>query len=122
MARDLTVMLDDKPGALADLAETLGGAGINIIGGCGLTVGGKGEMHILIDDVAKARSALMDKGIAAGEDREVLVLSFAPKTGELGHKARALAKAGVNVELAYLTEDRRLVLGVDNIEKAKKAV
>lgn len=122
MARDLTVMLEDKPGALADLAETLGAAGINIHGGCGLTVGGKGEMHILIDDVTKARSALMEKGIAAGEDREVLVVSFAPKAGELGSKARALAKAGVNLNLVYLTEDRRLVLGVDNLEKAKAAL
>lgn len=122
MARDLTVMLVDKPGALADLAETLGEAGINIHGGCGLTVGGKGEMHILIDDVAKVRTVLMEKGIEAGEDREVLVVSFAPKTGELGNKARALAKAGVNIELVYLTEDRRLVIGVDNMEKAKKAL
>jgi hypothetical protein len=115
-------MLDDKPGALADLAETLGEAGINIIGACGLTVGGKGEMHVLIDDVAKARLTLMEKGIAAGEDREVLVLSFAPKAGELGHKARALAKAGVNLNLVYLTEDRRMVLGVDNLERAKAAL
>jgi hypothetical protein len=50
------------------------------------------------------------------------VLSIAPKAGELGHKARALAKAGVNIQLAYLTEDRRLVLGVDNLEKAKAAL
>lgn len=122
MAKDLTVMLVDKPGALADLGEALGNAGVNIIGVAGLTVGGKGEIHILVDDAEKARAALKAKGIETGKDREVLVIDVQPVPGELGRKARALAKAGVNIELTYLTEDRRLVLGVDNLEKAKAAL
>jgi len=122
MAKDLTVNLVDKPGALADLGETLSSAGINIIGGCGLTVGGKGEIHLLVDDAAKTRAALEAKGMEVGKERDVLVLDVEPVPGELGRKARALATAGVNIQLTYLTEDGRLVFGVDNLEKAKSAL
>jgi len=122
MAKDLTVSLVDKPGSLAELGEALGGAGINIIGLCGVTVGGKGEIHILVEDAAKARKELQSKGIEVGAERDVLVVDVQPVPGELGRKARALANAGVNIELSYLTEDRRLVLGVDNLEKAKSAL
>jgi hypothetical protein len=122
MAKDLTVSLVDKPGSLAELGEALGGAGINIIGLCGVTVGGKGEIHILVEDAAKARGELQSKGIEVGAERDVLVVDVQPVPGELGRKARALSNAGVNIELSYLTEDRRLVLGVDNLEKAKSAI
>ena len=122
MAKDLTVFLVDKPGSLATMGETLAAAGINIMGGCGLTVGGRGEMHILVEDAAKARDALKAKGLEVGKERDVLVIEVEPRPGELGSKARTLANAGVNIDLAYLTEDGRLVLGVDNLEKAKSAM
>lgn len=122
MASDLEVFLVDKPGSLADLGETLGNAGINIMGMCGLTVAGKGEIHILVEDPAKTRAALQAKGIEVGAERDVLVIDVQPVPGELGRKARALANAGVNIELSYLTEDGRLVLGVDNLDKARGAV
>ncbi|NIT57181.1 MAG: amino acid-binding protein, partial [Phycisphaerae bacterium] len=35
MAKDLTVILEDRPGTVADMGEALGKAGINIEGGCG---------------------------------------------------------------------------------------
>lgn len=122
MAKDLTVFLVDKPGSLATMGETLGAAGVNIMGGCGLTVAGRGETHILVEDAAKAREALKAKGLEVGAERDVLVVDVEPIPGELGRKARSLANAGVNIDLAYLTEDGRLVLGVDNLEKAKSAM
>jgi len=49
---DLTVILEDRPGALADLGEATGGANINIEGMCVTSGGGKGEVHILVEDPA----------------------------------------------------------------------
>ena len=40
--QDLTVRLENKPGTLAQLGETLGSAGINIEGGCGIADAGQG--------------------------------------------------------------------------------
>jgi len=58
-----TIVVDvlDKPGGLADVAERLAGAGVNIIGT--LCVGrreGVLEMAFAVDDVAKARAALVE--------------------------------------------------------------
>ena len=36
MAANLTVLMKNKPGTLAELGEILGSAGINIAGGCGM--------------------------------------------------------------------------------------
>ena len=122
MAKDLTVFLVDQPGSLAAMGEALGKAGINILGTSGLTVEGKGVIHIMVEDAEKARTALEAAGIEVGESRDVLVIEVQAVPGDLGAKARALADAGVNIDLIYLTEDRRFVLGVDDLEKAKNAI
>jgi hypothetical protein len=36
MPKDLTIILTNRPGTLADAAEALGRAGVNIRGGCGV--------------------------------------------------------------------------------------
>jgi len=55
MPKDLTVVLEDRPGTLADVGEALGKAGINIDGLCGFPCQGKGILHILVEDAAAAR-------------------------------------------------------------------
>ena len=45
MAKDLTVVLEDRPGTLAAMGEALGKAGVNIEGICGFPAGGKGTVH-----------------------------------------------------------------------------
>ena len=55
----IVVDVEDRPGGLADVAERVGRAGVNILGA--LTVGrrpGVAEMAFVVDDVAKARAAL----------------------------------------------------------------
>jgi hypothetical protein len=123
MAKDLTVFLEDRPGALADLGEATGKAGVNIEGICALTTDGRGLIHILVDDAAAARSALADAGIDVRDERDVLVLELEDRPGTLGPIARKLADAGVNIELAYTTFGGvRLVLGVDKVAQAREAV
>jgi hypothetical protein len=123
MAKDLTVMLEDRPGALADLGEATGAAGINIEGVNAVTTEGRGVIHILVEDVDAARRALEGAGLEVGEERDVLVVDVEDRPGTMGEVARRLADAGVNIELAYTTFGRvRLVLGVDDLEKARGAV
>ena len=110
MARDLTVMLDDRPGALADMGEALGRAGVNIEGICGVAAGGRSAVHILVEDVDAARSALSGAGIEVGPDVDVVMMSFEDRPGELGALARRVADTDTNIELVYVSCDRRLVL------------
>lgn len=123
MAKDLTIMLEDRPGALADLGEATGTAGVNIEGVCAVTEAGRGVIHILVEDVAAAREALEGAGLELAEERDVLVVEVEDRPGTMGDVARRMADAGVNIELAYTTFGRvRLVLGVDDLEKARAAV
>jgi hypothetical protein len=122
IAKDLTIILENKPGSLEQLAETLGKAGINILGGCGLVVGGKGEIHIAVEDAAKARAALDAKGIQVVHEREMLLIYMRAVPGELDRQTRTLANAGVNLDLFYWTEDGRLAVGADDLAKAKAAL
>ena len=116
MARDLTVMLDDRPGALADMGEALGRAGVNIDGICGVTGAGsgRGEIHILVEDVDAARSALTGAGIEVGPDVAVVRMSFEDRPGELGAMARRVAETDTNIELVYISCDRQLVLATSD--------
>jgi hypothetical protein len=123
MATDLTVMLEDKAGELASLGETAGNAGINLAGGCGVTSGGRGEIHLLVEgDAAAAAEALHNAGVEVAAEREVLVIDVNDQPGELGAVARRLGDAGVNIELFYLATGTRLVLGADDLERARSAV
>src|SRR5919106_5163713 len=120
--KDLTVSLEDKPGALADLGEATGGANINIEGMCATTAGGKGEVHILVEDPAATREALAGAGIEVSGERDVLVVEVEDRPGTMAAVARKLGDAGVNIELAYTTFGGvRIVLGVDDLETAQAA-
>jgi hypothetical protein len=120
--KDLTVRLENRPGTLAALGEATGDAGINIEGMSGDNRLAE-LLHILVEDAAAAREALSGAGIEVTEERDVLVVEVEDRPGTLGEVARKLADTGVNVELIYATfGDVKVVLGVDDLEKARSAL
>lgn len=122
MSKDLTVILEDRPGSLARVGEALGKAGVNIEGICGMTVEGQGVIHVLVQDATKARRALEANHLQVSGELEVLVLEVEDRPSVLGNIARRLANAEVNIQLAYLATSTRLVIGVDDLEKARAAM
>jgi hypothetical protein len=120
--KDLTVSLDDRPGTMADAGEALAKAGINIEGICGFPVSGRGVAHFLVEDAAKARKALEDAGIKVTAQNDALVVDVTDRPGTLGQVTRKLANAGVNLNLLYLATNTRLVIGADNLDKARGAI
>ena len=122
MPKDLTVVLVDRPGTLADAAEALGRAGINIDGVCGFPAGGEGIMHVLVADGAAARDALTGAGLEVREERDVVVTAVEDRPGAGGELLRRVADAGANVDLLYLTMDGRLVLSGGDVAAIERAV
>jgi hypothetical protein len=122
VAKDLTVILSNVPGTFASMGEALGGAGINIDGICGFPAGGEGVVHLLVEDTAGAKKAVEDAGHQVSDEREVLVVDVEDKPGEVGRVCRKLAGAGVNLDLIYPTNRGQLVLGADDIGKARSAL
>jgi hypothetical protein len=120
--KDLTVMLVNKPGTLADAFEALGGAGINVMGACGFPAGGEGVLHVLVEEADAARRALEDAGLHVRAEREVVVLDRLPsRPGTAGEVLRRIADRGVNVDLVYLTDDGRPVLSGEDVAALETA-
>ena len=118
--KDLAIALDNRPGALADMGEALGKAGVSIEGGGAWVVDGKGIAHFLFEDGSAARRALEAKGIKVLAEREVVVQRLKQAVpGQLGQLARCMGDAGVNIEVMYSDHDNQLILVVDDVEKAR---
>lgn len=118
MRNDLTIALEDRLGTLAAMGELLASAGINIEGICGAQDGGQSVVHILVENSPAAREVLEAAGYQVLSVRDVFVMNIEDRPGALGEVARKLADAEVNIELCYLATETRLVLGVDDMEKA----
>ncbi len=117
---DLTILLDNRPGALADMGAALGLAGISIEGGGAWVAGHQGAAHFLFEDGEAARTALEAAGIVVLEIREVIVQRLRQAVpGQLGQLTRRMADAGVNIEVLYSDHDNQLVLVVDDLEKGR---
>lgn len=120
--KDLTIVLDDRPGALAEMGEVLGRAAVSVEGGGAWVVDGQGVAHFLFDDGTAARSALEAAGIRVLDVRDVVVQRLDQDVpGQLGSLTRHLAAAGINIEALYSDHDHRLILVVDHVRRARDA-
>lgn len=120
---DLRVEADNRPGQLAAISEELGKVGVNIEGFCAVATDGRGVLHLLVEDAGAARQALEGAGYAVTAERDALVLTdVEDRPGYLGDVAGRLGNANVNIEVAYLATDTRLVFGVGDLDAARSAL
>jgi len=123
MATDLRIEAENRVGVLATLSEELGKVGVNIEGLCATATDGQGVVHVLVEEASTAREALEGAGYTVAAEREAIVLDgVEDRPGYLGEIARRLAENNVNVEVAYLATNTRLVLGVDDVAAARQAL
>jgi hypothetical protein len=124
--KDLTVSLEDRPGTLADLGEALGKAGINIEGMCAVASEGRSIIHLLVADATAARGALDGAGIKVEGEADPLISEFpsdqVDRPGAMGEMARAIANAGVNIQVVYLATKNRAVTVTSDNAKARQAL
>jgi hypothetical protein len=119
--KDLAIALDNRPGALAEMGDALGRAGVSVEGGGAFVVGGRGIAHFLFEDGAAAREALEAAGIRVISEREVLVQRLKQdQPGQLGAISRRMADAGVNIEVMYSDHDHQLILVVDDLAAGRR--
>lgn len=125
MAKQLVVLVENRPGALHELAEVLADADINVEA---IMIEGSldfGTARLQVNNPKKAEAALHDAGyqVTSGD---VLVLPLPNKPGELARVTKALAKAKINIECLFGTTsgegESELVLKVSDVAKAKAAL
>ena len=112
---DICIALENRPGALAELGEVLGRAGVSLEGG---GVWGS-EAHFLVTEGDAASRALEAAAIRVVRVSEVVSLRLRQdEPGQLGTVARRMADAGINILAQYSDHDGRLILVTDNAARA----
>jgi hypothetical protein len=120
--KDLEIIFENHPGALADMGEALGEADVNVEGGgvWSCDDGKHSVAHFLFDDADAAREALTRAGIRVVAEREVIILRLRQvEPGQLGRLARRMADAGVNIQVQYSDHHNQLILVVDQLVKGR---
>ena len=97
MARQFIVQLENVPGALATLAESLAERGVDLraIGGGG--IGDRGHVIFTTSDVEAVREVLEAGGYTYVSGEPVLV-DVDDRPGGMARIARSLSDAGVNIQ------------------------
>ena len=125
MLEEITVTVDDRPGALAEVGELLGGSGVNIESLSAATFDGLGVIRLVVDDGEDAGEMLRANGYKVEGIRQVLTATLDDRPGELGRYCRRLAEAGVTISSAYVAKrgggESELIFAVDDLEAAVRA-
>jgi hypothetical protein len=126
MAKDLTVILDDRAGQLTEMGQALGDAGVNIEGISAATSDGVGVVHLLVENAMVAQNALILAGLKVEGEDDAIVIDLREeeidRPGSLGRLTRSLSSRGVNVRVAYLATHDRAVLVTNDNDKAREAL
>ena len=119
--KDLEIILDNKPGQLALLGETLGKSNISIEGGGVFENGEHSIAHFLVEDASKAQQELSRVGIRIVKINHVLIQKLRQDVpGQLGMFCRNLSDAGVNISVQYSDHSNQLIVVVDDLEKGEE--
>src|SRR5437762_12460534 len=104
-AKEFSVSHENRPGMLAEIAQALGDAKVNILSCLTTTSGTEGITHLLVDNVNKARKALTDARLSYTE-ADVLHVELPNKPGALGKFAMKLADNNINITSGYQTSTK----------------
>ncbi|HHT9155096.1 MAG: hypothetical protein A3E19_06675 [Planctomycetes bacterium RIFCSPHIGHO2_12_FULL_52_36] len=121
--KQLTVVLENHPGTLADVCSCLAVKEINILALSIAEMIDTGELRIVVNNARRAKALLEECGFDVLES-EVLVVEMTNEPGVMAQIARRLAKGRVNIEYAYCSASKEgnRVLGVLKVSDASKAL
>src|SRR5215208_3831064 len=122
MAVDLVIEIENKPGALAQVAAAISDAGVNIAAATCIGPGEQAELHVLVPHAEAARHLLAISHVAVSREREVVVVDVEDRPGVLADLTRQIARAGVNLDLVYVATRNRVVFGAADLPALKGAL
>ncbi len=99
--KQITILVDDKVGVLADISFILGKAHINIESIDVNVAGGKAVINLLVKDPERATSLLHANGYKVMES-DIIVVHLTDRPGELSKVSKMLSENGVNIESVHL--------------------
>lgn len=121
-AKEFTVAIPDKPGALGRCFLALADRGVNIFAFQSYVEEHESLVRFVADDVATAQAVLGETSMIF-EVTDVAIVRLKHRPGSLGRAAARLGEAGINIDYSYCgfepdSELGLLVFGVDNLTRA----
>ncbi|HCN20277.1 MAG: hypothetical protein A3C38_07500 [Planctomycetes bacterium RIFCSPHIGHO2_02_FULL_50_42] len=104
--KQLSVVLENLPGTLAEVCSSLADAGVNIIALSIADMCDTGELRVVVSNWKRAKAILEERGYDVLES-EVIVAEMMNEPGALADIAQRLAKNRVNVEYVYCSASTR---------------
>jgi hypothetical protein len=101
-ARQLTVEVENRPGTLANLAQVLADAKVNIVAFLSIGTAAGGSVQVVADNAKKAQKALSAAGLSYTKG-PLDQVELPNKPGALAKLAAQYAAKNVNIRFAYAT-------------------
>ncbi len=100
--KQFSIALDNQPGAVAKIAQTLGDAKVNILSLLGTAQGASGSVQLVVDDARRAKKAL-DAARVSYMETPAEEFELPNKPGALALHLEKLAAKGVNLSSIHAT-------------------
>jgi len=124
--KQISIVLDNVPGAMSYVSEILGREGVNIRAISVADTSDISTVRFVVDDPVKALNILKANGFSTKET-DVLAVETPDHPGGLNAVLKPLKTANINVHYLYPHLGRVggqavVILGVDNLEEAQKVL
>lgn len=103
--KQFTVTVENRPGAVAEMAKTLGNARVNILALLGTAQGTSGTVELVVEDPRRAKKALDEAGLAYRETTAE-EYELQNKPGALAQCLNKLAARSVNLNSICVTASK----------------
>jgi len=121
--KQFNISVENRPGAVAKIARTLGDRRVNVLALLATAEGGGGTVQLIVEDALRAKTALDDAEIpyqeTTAEEHEL-----PNKPGALAHLLETLASKGVNLNSIFATAPKggkkAIVVYSAEVQKAEK--
>jgi hypothetical protein len=100
--KQFSIAVQNQPGAVAEIAKTLGDAKVNILALLGTAQGTSGTVQIVVEDARRAKKAL-DGAKLAYQETPAEEYDLPNKPGALAQYLEKLAAKGVNLDSIHAT-------------------
>jgi hypothetical protein len=103
--KEFTIAVENRPGAVAEIARTLGNAKVNILALLGTAQGTSGTVQLVAEDAKRAKKAL-DEAKLSYQERTAEEYELPNKPGALAQYLDKLAAKGVNLNSIHATASK----------------
>lgn len=120
--KQISIFLENKPGTLADVTESLQAENINILAMTVSDTIDHAVVRMMVDKPGEAVHRLEEQNLLVVEN-DVIVVDLENEPGALANMADRLAKHNINIEYAYCTaspaqKKGMMIIRVDNPQEA----